>query len=190
MRLLRRIRYIVRRRLAPLLGAGSQSCIDCWHPRYFDFHVATSDWNAVVDPAGLWDAPVEGAPGTLCLPCFDRRAERQGVDYSAALAVMGHGCWNVNSEAAEAVRGEMGLLFDGDSVPIREELRRMQEKLTRLHEEKKHLENAITRTDPVLREQVRKLRKGLSYIGHSPGAPTDSEALRQVARTTLEDATP
>jgi hypothetical protein len=38
------------------------------------------------------------------LPCFDRRAERQGVDYSASLAVMGHGCWNVDGEAVQAMR--------------------------------------------------------------------------------------
>jgi hypothetical protein len=79
-------------------------------------------------------------------------------------------------------------LGEGDSVPMAEELRRVRDKLARLHEEKKHLENAITRTDPVLREQVRKLRKGLSYIGHSPNAPEDPEALREVARVTLADA--
>ncbi len=104
---MRHVRYIVwavRRSLSPLLGAASQTCRDCWRTSYFDFHVATLDWNAAVDPDGRWDDPPDGAPGTLCLPCFDRRAERQGVDYSASLAVMGHGCWNVDGEAVQAVR--------------------------------------------------------------------------------------
>src|SRR5207253_1345605 len=63
-----------------------QTCKDCWRNDGIDFHVPPEIWNAVVAPIG-WPAWWDWG-GVLCLECFDRRAEKRGIDYSGGLAVM------------------------------------------------------------------------------------------------------
>lgn len=103
MRWLRRLRYLLSR------PARRQTCKDCWRNDGLDFHVTTEVWNAVVapryetytGPSGLpWTRPTdltsyvrEGWPGVLCLACFDKRAERRGVNYMNAVRVHGSRWW-------------------------------------------------------------------------------------------------
>jgi len=58
---------------------GQQTCEDCYRDGRgsVGFHV----------PDRVWDA-VRGDRHVLCLTCFDRRAERAGIDYSGEIVVM------------------------------------------------------------------------------------------------------
>jgi hypothetical protein len=64
-----------------------QTCQDCYRDTRSAiwFYVANHVWWAVVGE----DQPV------LCLVCFDRRAERVGVDYRPWLTVLGARSWLV-----------------------------------------------------------------------------------------------
>jgi len=71
-----------------------QTCEDC----YRDGRDAV--WFYVPDV--MWEA-VRGGRHVLCLTCFDRRAERVGVDYSGEIVVMGRACWLGSGVAAKAL---------------------------------------------------------------------------------------
>jgi hypothetical protein len=81
MRLARRLWFLWRRRF----GGARQTCRDCWRNDGIDFLVPNVVWRLVT---GWHDGG-----GVLCLACFDRRAERKDVDYSAFVAVGGRRCW-------------------------------------------------------------------------------------------------
>lgn len=85
-----------------------QTCRDCEHPfsEVIDFLVATPIWNYVMAREttttytirpGLFDQTayprVEGAPGVVCLACFDKRARELGIPYRESLTVFGIDCW-------------------------------------------------------------------------------------------------
>ena len=66
------------------------------------------------------------------------------------------------------------------------ELASTQAKLVRLKREVRNLRNALS--EPALRKvrsEHAAMKKALSYIGHSPSAPEDAEALKVVARAAL-----
>lgn len=68
-----------------------QTCKDCWRSANgLDFLVSNRCWNAVM--IGV-DSDGEGAPGVLCLECFDARARAAGVEYRDHLVVFGRGAW-------------------------------------------------------------------------------------------------
>lgn len=57
-----------------------QTCKVCGRPDYFNFHVSSETWWAVV-PKVLLDTVV-------CLACFDMLAHKRGIDYSADLQTL------------------------------------------------------------------------------------------------------
>jgi hypothetical protein len=71
-----------------------QTCEDCYRDG------RDSVWLHV--PNDVWDA-VRGDRHVLCLTCFDRRAERMGVDYSGDVVVMGREAWLACGVAAKAL---------------------------------------------------------------------------------------
>lgn len=64
-----------------------QTCADC----YIDSRAAL--WFYV--PDHMWRLVVGESQDVLCLSCFDRRAESQGVDYRAWLTILGRRSWLV-----------------------------------------------------------------------------------------------
>src|SRR5207302_7664570 len=71
-----------------------QTFKDCWRSDGFDFHVPESIWRQVIAGAS-WRVPgIERVTNpVLCLSCFDRRAERVGINYSGSIVVMGRRSW-------------------------------------------------------------------------------------------------
>lgn len=67
-----------------------QTCKDCWRSDGIDFHVPDPLWRAVC-AGSVWADGVTDP--VLCLDCFDRRAERAGIDYAAAITVLGRRSW-------------------------------------------------------------------------------------------------
>jgi hypothetical protein len=55
-------------------------------------------------PETIWEAAAGGCT-VLCLACFDRRAERAGVDYSGAIVVMGRRSWLACGEGVRRTEG-------------------------------------------------------------------------------------
>jgi hypothetical protein len=54
-------------------------------------------------PDGVWVAVAGDCQDVLCLTCFDRRAERVGVDYSGDVVVFGRSAWLADGAAAKAL---------------------------------------------------------------------------------------
>jgi hypothetical protein len=61
-------------------------------------------------PDGVWYAVVGDCQAVLCLTCFDRRAERAGVDYSGDLVVMGRSAWLADGVAAKALEARQAAI--------------------------------------------------------------------------------
>lgn len=78
----------VRHRLTP--PPRPQTCKDCWTRDGIDFHVPNGIWRLVTE-GRRWSEGITNPK--LCLQCFDRRAERAGVDYSGAITVLGRRSW-------------------------------------------------------------------------------------------------
>lgn len=69
---------------------------------------------------------------------------------------------------------------------VYQELERTRRKCARLREQVKGLNEVLSQSQIVQTRQERvRLKKALSWIGHSPHAPDDAEALKYAARLAL-----
>jgi hypothetical protein len=83
-----------------------QTCEDCYHDG------RSAVWFHV--PDDLWDT-VRGTRHVLCLTCFDRRAERLGVDYSGDVTIQGRSSWLACGVAMQALERRQAEARTSDS---------------------------------------------------------------------------
>lgn len=78
-----------------------QTCANCYRDG------RTAIWFYV--PDDVWASVMGEDQRVLCLPCFDRLAERCGVDYGGEIEIQGRGSWLVGIQAVAAVATSAAL---------------------------------------------------------------------------------